>query len=329
MRLSQAASVALILLVVSACVNVNDPLPTPTVANGIIVFTADDAAGRPQIFTISPDGTGKRQLTNTTEGVNQWPTFWPNSSRILFSSQRTGDASGELYTMNLDGTAQARFPLALALALAGEKALAQVSPDGTRIAFTLVAPSGHPEIWIVNADGSAPVQLTTTPVAASGLTWSLRPRWSPDGTRIFFASTRSGSTQVWSMASDGSDAKQITHGLGAEFPDANAPSLSYDGTRLALFAGVERQFGEIWTMAPDGTDAHRLTHNLNDPGKSVDNPIWSPDGTKLLFDTTRSGTVDIWMMDADSGNPHPLITRVNMGGPGIGTLGFEWQPVPR
>lgn len=310
-------------LIATGCGNAG--MRSPTLTSGIIVFTSDDASGRPQIFTISPDGTGKRQLTNTTEGVNQWPTFWPNSSRILFSSQQTGDASGELYTMNLDGTAQARFPLALALA--GEKALAQVSPDGTRIAFNLIAPSGYPEIWLVNADGSAPVQLTTTPVAASGLTWSLRPRWSPDGTRIFFASTRSGSTEIWSMASDGSDAKQITHGLGPQFPDANAPSLSHDGKRLALFAGVERQFGEIWTMAPDGTDARRLTHNLNDPGKSVDNPTWSLDGTKLLFDTNRSGTVDIWMMDADGGNQHPLIT-VSQGGLGIGTLGFEWGPIP-
>jgi Tol biopolymer transport system component len=54
----------------------------------------------------------------------------------------------------------------------------QFSPDGTRVAFSSVR-SGNQEVWVANADGSDPVQLTTSLGSGSA-------HWSPDGRRIVY-----------------------------------------------------------------------------------------------------------------------------------------------
>jgi len=86
---------------------------------------------------------------------------------------------------------------------------AQLSPDGTRIAFVVTvmdktANRGQSDVWIVPARGGEPRRLTSNP--ASDTT----PRWSPDGRTIAFISTRSGRPQVWTIDPDGGEAVQLT-----------------------------------------------------------------------------------------------------------------------
>src|ERR1700731_1716944 len=86
----------------------------------------------------------------------------------------------------------------------------QVSPDGRLIAFTVqtvdVVQNTKPKhIWIVPVDGGgSPRQITRDGNNEP-------PRWTPDGRRIIFISTRSGGSQVWSMDREGNNAAQITN----------------------------------------------------------------------------------------------------------------------
>src|SRR5205809_374376 len=82
-----------------------------------------------------------------------------------------------------------------------------------RIAFTSNR-DGNDEIYVMNADGSAPTRLTTT-VAH-------QPRWSPDGQRIAFTSGRGCDTglcigDIYVMAADGSAPVRLTS-VGATDP---------------------------------------------------------------------------------------------------------------
>jgi dipeptidyl aminopeptidase/acylaminoacyl peptidase len=84
----------------------------------------------------------------------------------------------------------------------------QISPDGKTVAFTVERPdvekNARPkQIYTVPVQGGTPVQITRDGV-------NQRPRWTPDGKRIIFISSRTGVPQVWSMNPDGSDPKQIT-----------------------------------------------------------------------------------------------------------------------
>ncbi|MBC8165852.1 MAG: S9 family peptidase [Bryobacteraceae bacterium] len=85
----------------------------------------------------------------------------------------------------------------------------QLSPDGKTVAFTVEQPDVEKnqrpkQIWIVNSDGSGvPSQITKEFT-------NQRARWTPDGKRLVFVSSRTGTNQIWSMNPDGSDPKQLT-----------------------------------------------------------------------------------------------------------------------
>lgn len=89
------------------------------------------------------------------------------------------------------------------------------SPDGTKIAFyvssgstdTITFDESH--IWIMQADGSEPQNLTAS-IAGS----HLNPKWSPDGTQIVFTVIDDQNNfQIWLVDSDGSKASNLTGGL--------------------------------------------------------------------------------------------------------------------
>ncbi len=105
----------------------------------------------------------------------------------------------------------------------------QPSPKGDRVVFVvrttdLEANRGRTDLWMVNADGSGLIRMTTDPAGDNN------PRWAPDGKSVYFLSTRSGSSQVWRIPATGGDAVQVTN-----LPlDVANLTVSPDGSRLAF-----------------------------------------------------------------------------------------------
>jgi Tol biopolymer transport system component len=119
----------------------------------------------------------------------------------------------------------------------------------------------------------------------------VRPVWSPDGKRVAFQSDREGGQyQIWTMNSDGSDPRQLSH----EESDDRHPIWSPDGTQLAFDSGTS-VMREIWLMNADGSNRHQLTKV--DAFASF--PSWSADSRQLAFYTYKAGVTDLWTVAAD------------------------------
>jgi Tol biopolymer transport system component len=131
------------------------------------------------------------------------------------------------------------------------------------------------EIYVVNSDGTRPLRLTNNPGA------DVMPTWSPDRSRIAFASVRGGlGRELFIMNTDGSNQERLTT-LGT----APAwPHWSPDGTQIAFNAARGDGNWDIFVMNADGTNIRRLTTTA-----SQIRPRWSPDGSRLAFTWFQHG----------------------------------------
>jgi Tol biopolymer transport system component len=150
--------------------------------------------------------------------------------------------------------------------------------------------------------------------------FNYRPRWSPNGDRIAFGSTRTGSQQLYVMNDDGTDVIQLTHDR-AYVGDVD---WSPDGTQIVYAssaAGLTGPLGvihfpsDIYVARADGSGARRLTFQGGFNGQ----PAWSPDGGKILFVSDRDGPYQVWVMAADGRGQHPLTSAGQNGSP-------AWSP---
>lgn len=266
------------------------------------------------IFSIRLDGSGKAYLTQDKDGSSNSTAAWSyDGSGVVYTHIVAGAPHlaffdvGYIWTMRADGSDKHQLTSG---PLFGS--LATFSPDGRTILFTGIA-TGSPELWVMNADGTNPHPITNTTgsqVKANGdvIRWSTNASYSPDGTKIAYASTQSGRSEIWLMNADGSDPTQLTFADDSQSPDANAPMWSPDGSRIAFWSGIVRDNGNIFTIRPDGSDRRQIT--FDSASVNNDNPMWVPNGSAIVFNSNRDGatsaTVDTWIVNADGNGERPL-----------------------
>ncbi|HYI94108.1 MAG TPA: protein kinase [Bryobacteraceae bacterium] len=136
--------------------------------------------------------------------------YSPDNQRIAFRSSRSGP--GEIWIANVGMPAGATQ---LSRFNAGLTGAPRWSPDGTKIACDS-RPNGPPDIFTLDVSTGKPTQITKE--AAEDVV----PSWSRDGDWIYFASNRTGASQVWKAPAHGGPAQQVTTGGGfaaVESPD--------------------------------------------------------------------------------------------------------------
>jgi eukaryotic-like serine/threonine-protein kinase len=125
------------------------------------------------------------------------------------------------------------------------------------------------------------------------------PDFSPDGSKVSFASGRSGQLEIWISDRDGSNLQQLTHGECI----AGSPRWSPRGDTVAFDCSHEGNI-DIHTIPVTGGASRRITSERSDDI----GPSWSRDGHWIYFSSNRSGAYQTWKAPAEGG-PALQVTR--------------------
>jgi dipeptidyl aminopeptidase/acylaminoacyl peptidase len=191
----------------------------------------------------------------------------------------------------------------------------QLGPDGTKLIYNvrttdLAANKGSGQIVLLDLRSGDRRQLTSAGSNSNG-------RWSPDGSRVAFVSSRSGAPQIWTIAIDGGEATQVTNHAGGVANMAWSPT----GAHFSFTADVKLEqdlhdrypdlpkadalvYDDLlvrhWDSWKDGTYSHLFVVSAQGgaatdlmAGMRVDTPLkpfgggeqiaWSPDGASLCY----------------------------------------------
>ena len=157
----------------------------------------------------------------------------------------------------------------------------RVSPDGTRVAVTVVGQ--NPDIWLWDMSGGTLTRVTSDP-AIDG-----NPVWTPDGRRLVFASNRAGALNLFSQGADGTgDVERLTESPNLQFPSAVTP----DGTRVVFTERSSKTGEDVMALHLDGT--HQVLPLVQTPFDERNGTV-SPNGRWLAYEANDSGQFEIYV----------------------------------
>lgn len=242
------------------------------------------------------------QLSSPTMGFEKAGEayFSPDGQMISFQAVPEGERGYQIFTMNL------RTREVTQISHNAETCTCSYfHPDGKKIIFAaspetpFEPPAGtykwdltpYMNIYEANIDGSDPVALTT------GHAYHAECAYSPDGSHIVYASNEDGAMNIYTMRSDGSDVKQLTHTTHCY---NGGPFFSPDGEKIVFRADRDvPDFLQIYVMEKDGSNLQQLTDN----GAVNWAPFWHPSQKAIAYTTSIHGhyNYEIYLHSLDTG----------------------------
>jgi serine/threonine protein kinase/Tol biopolymer transport system component len=270
----------------------SDWMPSVSIDRGTLGYARVLETGRGDLWEVPLQGGTARRLTTAKEVFFCWS--WSAGGReLLIAYRRAGRV--HLWRQPTSGGRQVRVA-----GLEDQVMEVSVAGHGGLLAYGS-GPQQDYNVWSYPIPPSTerPKQLIAS-AAFDG-----DARYSHDGTRIAFASTRSGQSEIWTCASDGSDVRQVTSLASGGFT-AGSPSWSPDGRWLAFDARSQESESSIFVIDALGGKPVRLTG----PGPSDIIPNWSRDSRSIYFSSDRGGGArDIWKVPRDGSQPPARVTH--------------------
>jgi len=232
------------------------------------------------------------ESTNMKGGYLAWS---PDGKKLAFYHKYDDKKTWSIHTMNVDGTNWKRLTFAKNKWDYGP----EWSPDGKKIVFAREFKDStgivHPEIWIMNADGSEQTQIKSLQGGS--------PFFTPDGRIVFSAEFKGKKSEICIAHIDGSHIVQLTDNQSDDWH----PDVSPDGKHIAFMSNRDGNF-EVYVMNIDGSNQKRLTNDSADTWY----PSWSPDGSKLIY-SIKTGKErkdrDIFIMNKDGSSVEKIISN--------------------
>ena len=196
-----------------------------------------------------------------------------------------------------------------------------ISPDGKTVVF-----SYHGNIWKVPSSGGTAEPLTVSSAH------NTMPVWSPDGSRIAFASDRYGNFDVFVMPAEGGEARRLTFHSGDELPTSFTP----DGKSVLFSASVLDSAASVGFPTGGQPELYRVGLDGGMPEQVLTTPalhaVYDRAGARIAYTNVKgyehewrkhdnsSFTREVWLYDAASG------THTQLTNPGIDNRQPVWAP---
>ena len=259
--------------------------------------------GDTEIFAVDPYFADSVNLTRAPDSQERYPMWSPDGKRIVFTSDRGGQDTYNVYVMDADGKnvkaltqvkphADCYFPTWAGNLIyfgydpgdGSDAVVARIRPDGSE--FTIIAPGRDPDIspdgktiaftqrvgkgfpvFLMDADGKNVRQLTTHEDEIGAVT----PTWSPDGSKILYSDQIGETLELFVVDRDGKNIRQLTHLAKIASSPAWSPDMKYISFRVTDF------------------------------------PYWRyPDSKEYVYREKQPDKRPVWVMQADGSNPHIL-----------------------
>ncbi len=231
-----------------------------------------------EIYVMDYDGADVRTIT-ANGGINKFPEWASDNSKLVFITKLPRKSRWELWIQDLTG---GRTVIPTPTSYVSSPAL---SPDGLQVVFSARSRERvDSDIFISNLDGSERRKLTNH----SSIDTS--PAWSSTARQISFVSDRSGTPQIWMMDADGSNLRRLVDRGG----HCDSPSWSPDGVYLLYSWQAPKRFKhDIFVLEAMSGEIVQITSGRG----SNENPHWSPDGRHIAFQSDRSGSKQLFIMN--------------------------------
>ena len=259
-------------------VNGGFPLVSPSAPR--ILFESN-RTGKTQLWIISADGAGEKQLTNRDADVSGGQ--WAPDGKSIFYSVMIRDTSWlyEIWPDSSRERALGAFP----------GRVPQLSPARDMVVYD-VGPWTASHLVLTDAKGRASRQVTDDSVTV----W--RGVWSPNGRELAYTVSKKSGMSLWVMNEDGSNPHQVTH-LTPEEGRAQMPAWHPDSHHLAFQASAPQPKGKstLWLVDLQTGGAREILSHIT--AYLDETPSWFSDGRRLAFQSNRSGRMEIWTANSD------------------------------